>query len=437
MVKLYSYILVLMSLTTVGNWLSIQWWAPNLTIDVMERCLYFVVLLYPVFKFRHFQIVKKEKTFAVFNVFVYYTVALSVYALANYANRGERSDLAELMNYNMGMITCFCVYTFAQPHWFSLACRHLYKFLPLIAIVYLPMARDGAYGDLMGFLCLPAILLLLFFDELPKKQKAIWLLLTIIIVVTSFVGDARSNVIKYTIALLIGLTFSHEMIYRKLKHLVWICVILPFVLLYLGIIGTFNIFETDQYIKNKSISEGTISDTRTLVYVETISSAVNNDYILFGRGIGRGYESNFQERRSMDSKTATAISSSERNSEVGMHNIFSWGGIVYVVIYTLMWCSVLYYGVYKSRNKYVRAVGFYLAFYYFYSWVENSPSFSAMYISSWLMVAICLSPYFRNMDDIKFKHFMRVLCANAKSLQQSTDRIKTEGSRHIMNRHSS
>ena len=416
MIRLYSYIFVFLSLTTVGQWLSVHWWAPNLTVEFLEWCLSFFILLYPVFKYRHFAQLKREKSFLLFTIFAYYTVALSVYGIASFGGRGERSDLAFLMRYNIGMLTCFCVYTFAHPAWAFLAFKRLFKFLPIIAIVYLPFAKNGAYGDLIGFLCLPAIFLLLFFGELPKKQKMIWLALAILIVAASFIGDARSNVIKYTIALFIGLTFSYEAIYRKLRHLVWLCVISPFVLLYLGITGVFNVFEMDQYIKDKSISAGTIQDTRTLVYVEVISSAVNNDYVLWGRGIGRGYESRTQELRSMDSKTATTISSSERNSEVGMHNIFSWGGIVYVAIYTLMWCSVLYCGVYKSRNKYVRAIGFYLAFYYFYSWIENFQSFTIFFVSSWLMVAFCLSPYFRGMSNAEFRHYIKSLCDNAKLL---------------------
>lgn len=409
MLRLYSYIFVILTLTTVGQWLSINWWAPNLTVAFMEQCAFFIVLIYPTFKYKHFPFIRKEPTYTFFNIYVYFTFALSIYAIINYSTIGERSDFAALMVSNMAMLTCFCVYTFSLPDWFSKTSKKLFKFLPYIAIVYLPFARDGMYGDLLGFICAPALLPLLFFADLPKKQKAVWLLLSIMIVITSFVGDARSHVIKFSIALLIGITYVFDKFYIKLRPAVWAFVIAPFIFLFLGITGTFNIFEMDQYIKDKSVSAGTITDTRTIVYVEVISSAINNDYLIWGRGIGRGYESRFQEGRAADNLNATALGASERNSEVAIHNIFTWGGIIYVIIYTLMWCSLLHYSVYKSNNRYVRAVGFYMAFYYFYSWVENFQGFSIMFISSWFMVALCLSPYFRKMSDMEFKGFIGYL----------------------------
>ena len=285
----------------------------------------------------------------------------------------------------------------------------MYKLLPVIAIIYMPFAKNGAIGDLMGFLCMPAILSLLLFDGLSTKRKLMWLSLTLLIIFTSYWGDARSHVIKYTIALLLGLTVSWDKFYYKIRHVVWLFIIAPFVLFFLGVTNAFNVFEMDKYINNKSLSEGTIADTRTMVYAEVLYSAVQNKYIVWGRGIGKGYESLFQERRASEDNSATTIQSMERQSEVGIHNIFTWGGIVYFVVYTLMWCSVLFYGVYKSRNRYVRAVGFYLAFYYLYSWVENFQSFSIAFISSWFMVALCLSPYFRRMDDEEFKFYFTKL----------------------------
>lgn len=375
----------------------------------MEQCAFFVILIYPTFKLKHFAFLKKNRAYFLYNIYVYFTIALSLYAIINYSFIGERSDFARLITSNMAMLTCICTYTLSIPKWMQKGSQPLFKYLPLIAILYLPFSRDGMYGDFLGFICTPAILLLLFFLDLPKKQRIIWLLLTILIVISSFVGDARSHVIKFSVAFLIGITYVFDKFYQKLKFIVWGFVIVPFILLFLGISGTFNVFEMDQYIKNKSVNEDIITDTRTTVYVEVLSSALNNNYLVWGRGIGRGYASIFQEGRSADNRNATILGSSERNSEVGIHNIFTWGGIVYVIIYTLMWCSVLYYGVYKSNNRYVRTVGFYLAFYYFYSWVENFQGFTIIFISSWFMVALCLSPYFRSMNDQEFKNFLVAL----------------------------
>lgn len=326
-----------------------------------------------------------------------------------YASSLERSDLAALLSCCLAMLSCLSIYTLSFPNWLIIACRRLYKYLPLIAIVYMPFAKPHAFGDLLGFVCTPAMLLLIFFKELPKKQKYIWFILTIVIVVSSFIDDARSNVIKYAFCFLLGITINWDNFYRRIKHLIWFFFIMPIVLFFLGVFNIFNIFAIDTYFDSESLSEETIADTRTLVYQEVLLSAIDNDYIVTGRGIGKGYESLFQQRRAeetMSVSNTTDVNAAERQSEVGMLNIFTWGGIIYVVIYTLFYMSVVYYGIYKSKNRFSRNAAIFLAFYYFYSWVENFQSFSIIYLSSYFFIVMSISPYFREMNNNEVKQYI-------------------------------
>lgn len=402
----YKYILVALTLISVGNWMSINWWAPNLTVYFIEQVICFIGLLYPIFINRNILDIRKVSSFSIYNVFVLYTIILSFYAIIKYAGEGERSDLAGLLSYNMAMLLCVSVYIFSYPYLLCDSCNKLFKFLPFIAIIYMPFAKEGLFGDLMGFLCFPSVILLIFYKILPKRHKIIWLALVIVIIMTSYFGDARSNVIKYLVALLLGFTITWDKFYYRIRHFVWLFVITPFILFILGVTNIFNVFEIDKYINRKDINEEMIADTRTIVYSEALSSAVRNGYVITGRGIGNGYESKFQRGRTRQDKNATAISSSERHAEVGILNIFTWGGVIYIVLYTAMFCSVIYHGIYKSRNSYIRALAFYLAFYYMYSWVENFQSFSIMFIISWAMLAMCLSPYLRRMNNKTFENFI-------------------------------
>lgn len=409
LIKVYPYLFVFLALTTVGQWLSINWWAPNLTISFIEWCFCFLILVYPTFKYQHLKIMSKIGAYKLLNIFLFYTLYLSLYSIVKYHNI-ERSDLAALLSYCMAMLSCILIYSLSYPYWMFKALRILYKYLPFIVIIYAPFARNQAYGDLLGFLCMPALLLLLFFKELPKKQKYIWLIITITIIICSFIGDARSHVIKYAISLLLGITLYWDKFYYKIRHFIWSFFILPFFLLFLGISGIFNIFEVNTYIDSKSIDEGTIEDTRTLVFQEVFMSALNNNYILIGRGIGKGYESLFQQNRtSMTNLKTTELNSSERQSEVGILNIFTWGGIIYVVLFTLFCISVVYYGLYKSKNRLSRNCAIFFAFYFFYSWVENFQNFSMFFISTWLLIALCISPCFRNMTNMEFKEYINKL----------------------------
>ena len=409
LIKLYSYLFIFLALTTVGTWLSINWWAPNLTIAFIQWIVCFVLLIYPTFKYQHIKILCRYNSYKLFNIFNIYTFSLSLYAIMAYTSSLERSDLAALLSCCLAMLSCLSIYTLSFPNWLIIACRRLYKYLPLIAIVYMPFAKPHAFGDLLGFVCMPAMLLLIFFKELPKKQKYIWFILTILIVVSSFIDDARSNVIKYAFCFLLGITINWDNFYRRIKHLIWFFFIMPIVLFFLGVFNIFNIFAIDTYFDSESLNEETIADTRTLVYQEVLLSAIDNDYIVTGRGIGKGYESLFQQRRAegtMSVSNTTDVNASERQSEAGILNIFTWGGIIYVVIYTLFYMSVVYYGIYKSKNRFSRNAAIFLAFYYFYSWVENFQSFSIIYLSSYLFIVMSISPYFREMNNNEVKQYI-------------------------------
>lgn len=411
--SLYPYIFVILALITVGQWLSINWWSFNLTSFFIECCLCFFILIYPCFRFKQIKKLRRDKAYSFFNIYVIYTVILSIYTLINFSMEGQRSDFAQLALYNMAMVSCLCIYTLSYPQWFIFAWKELYRFLPWIALIYMPFAKDDLFGDLMGFLCMPAILILLFWQDLPRNQKFIWLTFAIIIIISSYFGDARSNVIKYLLALLLGFSLYWDKFYDKIRNLVWIFFISPFVLFFLGATNVFNVFEADKYLDTKSFKEESIADTRTVVYTEAITSALNNKYAVFGRGIGRGYDSQFQEWLSNQSNSSfSKLHSSERQSEAGILNVFTWGGIIYILIFTISCMAVVYYGLYKSNNRFIRNVAIYFAFYYFYSWIENFQSFSIIYLSSFSFIAICLSPFFRGMDNTKIKNCLWFLFKN-------------------------
>lgn len=411
--KLISRLLIIayiiLSINSYTAWIRWNPLASSLTVTFIQNVIVFIIILYPTFKFRHIYNNFKIKQFRLFNLFFLYTVGLSVYSLLVNTSGIEKQDFASLWFYIQAMISCVLVYTFTQPYWFYKIFRIILKSIPWLLVFLVLIAKQDNLGGLFGFILRPIIFILIFITILNNKNRLFYLLLTLISIILSFINDARSNLIIPIVCLCIGLTINKKVISSIYKFAALCLIISPFILTYLGVSGSFNIFETDKYIKSKSFDEGTISDTRTFVYMEVFSSALNNDYIVCGRGIGRGYESLFQENITQDVRAKSARSYAERHSEVGIHNIFTWGGIVYVIIYTLMWCSIIYYGMYKSCNRYIYALAFYLAFYFFYSWVENFQSFSISFISSWFMVALCISPHFRKMTNMEFKEYINKL----------------------------
>lgn len=398
---------IVLSINSYTSWLVWNPLATSLTITFIENLIVFIILLFPLF---NYGIIKKNhniKSFCLLNIFILYTIGLSLYSLFTNTSGIVKQDFANLWMYIQAMLSIVIVYTLIFPYWFYKTFRIILKLIPWLLIFLIPIAKEENLGGLFGFIFRPIAFILIFISILNIKNKLLYITLAMITSILSFIYDARSNLIIPIVSLLLGLTINTGFYTSQFKHTIWLCIITPFILFYTGLTGTFNIFETDKYIKGQNISEGTVADTRTFVYTEVLSSATKNSYILWGRGIGRGYESLFQERRSIDNKLVSKRGANERHSEVGIHNIFTWGGVVYLAVYTFMWISIIYYGVYKSKNKYIPAIAFFLGFYFLYSWIENFQSFSITYIYSWLLVALCLSPYFRNMKDKEFKLYIQ------------------------------
>ncbi|CCZ49103.1 uncharacterized protein BN750_00974 [Bacteroides sp. CAG:661] len=407
LIKLSIIAYAILSINSYTAWIQWNPLSSSLTMTFIENFFVFIVLLYPGFKYNCISKNYNQKGFGPLNFYILYTIGLSIYSLIVNTSCIEKHDFASLWMSIQAMLSIILVYTLIYPFWFYQIFRIILKLTPWLLICLIPIAKEENLGGLFGFIFRPISFILIFITILNNKNKLFYSALAIATVILSYIYDARSNMIIPVVCFLLGITINLKFYTSKLKHTVWLFIIAPLILFYTGLTGTFNIFEMDKYVKGQNISEGTISDTRTLVYTEVLSSATKNAYTVWGRGIGRGYESLFQERRSFDNKLASKRSANERNSEVGIHNIFTWGGVVYLTVYTFMWISIIYYGVYKSKNNYIPAIAFYLGFYFLYSWIENFQSFSITYIYSWLLVALCLSPYFRNMNNNEFKLYIK------------------------------
>jgi len=408
-IKLLYIAYIMLSIHSYTGWTTWNPLASTLTFKFIQIIFIFTLLLYPTFKYNHIWKNCRLKSIKIFNIFTIYTIILSIYSLLVNTSKIENVDFALFWMYIQAMLTCIMVYTLINPRWFYISFRIIFKITPWILIGLMPIAKEDYWGGVFGFIFRPLMFILIFISVLNIKNKIFYICLSIITILLSYFYDARSNLIIVIVCLLIGLTINTKIYRSYFKHTVWIFILTPFILFYTGITGIFNIFETDKYLKNSTIKKESLTDTRTLVYFEALNSAVNNNYVIFGRGIGRGYQSAYQEAKTQDIKTASARIANERQSEVGILNIFTWGGIIYIIIFSLMYFNAIYIGVYKSKNKYIRATSYYLVFYYLYSWIENFQSFSITFISSWFIIALCISPYFRNMSNQEFEYYINRL----------------------------
>lgn len=285
--------------------------------------------------------------------------------------------------------------------------------LPLFLIVFFLIQTD-AYG----FYLMPISFLILFMPAIEKRYNII-LFLFIAVIFISDLG-ARSNVIKFVVPLLtLILYYFRNIITDKiLNNIRLVLIIAPFVFFSLAATNIFNVFNIGDYLGEFS-AEGTDDegnrdevdlsrDTRTFLYFEVINSAEKHNYWIFGRTPARGNDSEFfgyleYELTGRDERLG---------NEVGILNVFTWLGIVGVLLYLFVFYKASYLAINRSNNIYAKMLGVYVAFRWLYSWIEDINTFSLNYFMLWIMIGLCFSYSFRSMSNYEVTIWIRSVFDN-------------------------
>jgi O-antigen ligase len=227
--------------------------------------------------------------------------------------------------------------------------------------------------------------------------------------------DARSNVIKFGVAVLLLLIyyFRSSMHVRLLELSRKMLMVAPAILFFLAVTGVFNIFNMNQYLKGdyiqvKKNSQGQIenvdlkSDTRTFLYYEVIQSSLEHNYWLLGRSPARG-----NDTKTFEDSFFTTGRYERTANEVGILNVFTWTGIIGVILYFFVFYRASYLAINQSNNIFSKMLGTFVAFHWLYAWVEDINEFSIVYVTLWFMIALCFSQSFRIMSNNEVKRWAR------------------------------
>lgn len=273
--------------------------------------------------------------------------------------------------------------------------------LPLFLLMAMIITTD-AFGQFL----IPMSFLLFFLPVLTNRQRLILFALVAIVVLADL--GARSNVLKFVIpVIMLVIYYTRRWISVKVMEAVRILFfIAPFILFALAATGTFNIFKIEEYTGKELTTTGTnyrgvqteinvLQDTRTFLYEEVIHSAIKNNYVVFGRTPARGNDSQtFGLREGRWTGRAERLA-----NEIGVANVFTWTGIIGVILYMLVFYRATYLAVNKSKNIYVKMLGIYIAFRWLYGWVEDVNDFKLNYFMLWIMIGLCFSYSFREMKN--------------------------------------
>ena len=299
-----------------------------------------------------------------------------------------------------------------RPDIVSYVYRFWFKYWLLIFVVFFLINSDISPLYLFS----PLFLLLCFFSLFRYKKVFYIILLAFIWIFMSGWG-ARSVIIKIIVSFLVGCVFykPNFLSFKMIKFAHVGAYLLSFfffctILINVYQILTNKILPTAEVIGDESLT----ADSRSLIYVDVINSAIKNNYVLFGRTPARGNDIDvsgplfYWAYDDMDNNSA--FNKGERHINEILHaNTFTWEGIVGLLLYTFIFFRASYLAVYKSKNYYIKILGCYIAFNWSFGFIENIGNIDALNFVLWTFVGMCCSRAFRTMDDEQFKSWAQTL----------------------------
>lgn len=310
------------------------------------------------------------------------------------------------------------IYLYARPEILSSILRTWLKYVPFLLICLLPFVPRGAYHFFLG----PIYIVAFFWPLYSGKWKVIILLLMLLMLGADF--TARSQVVKASFVLFFSLLYLKRRFVSQafLKWIHWLFYILPLTLLFLALTGRFNVLKevsSDEGVvvtkidrDGKAIKEDLSSDTRTFIYIEVISSAIKHDYVWVGRTPARGNDSAFFGTFNAE-ELKTGLYERHSN-EAGLPSLFTWLGLIGLILISLIYLRSSYLALYRSNNIYIKILGCFVAFRWGYGWIEDMYGFTPMILGLYMVMAMCLSKTFRRMNDSEMKGWLLGLVGGKK-----------------------
>lgn len=310
------------------------------------------------------------------------------------------------------------IYLYARPEILSSILRTWLKYVPFLLICLLPFVPRGAYHFFLG----PIYIVAFFWPLYSGKWKVIILLLMLLMLGADF--TARSQVVKASFVLFFSLLYLKRRFVSQafLKWIHWLFYILPLTLLFLALTGRFNVLKevsSDEGVvvtkidrDGKAIKEDLSSDTRTFIYIEVISSAIKHDYVWVGRTPARGNDSAFFGTFNAE-ELKTGLYERHSN-EAGLPSLFTWLGLIGLILMSLIYLRSSYLALYRSNNIYIKILGCFVAFRWSYGWIEDMYGFTPMILGLYMVMAMCMSKTFRRMNDSEMKGWLLGLVGGKK-----------------------
>jgi hypothetical protein len=287
---------------------------------------------------------------------------------------------------------------FSNAPFFRFAYKRIYTF----AAVLIPFTFIGV------FLYAKAVTSVWFYTLLsiyiPKRRRLLIFATAFLAVVTCY--EVRANVLRIIVAVCLFFAYYFRRFIRisYLKIVCFLFFITPLIFLSLGVSGYFNVFqpfdEDEQFViaEGGKESSNLIQDTRTGLYVEVLSSVLENNALIFGGGATAKYKS--------DMFITIDDGRGRYGAEVGFLNTLLYAGAVGVLFYFFILLTASYYAISHSNNFFSKILGVFVAFRWLLFFIEDVTKYDLNFYFLWIAIGMCFSTQFRMQTDDDLKRWL-------------------------------
>ena len=240
-----------------------------------------------------------------------------------------------------------------------------------------------------------------------KKYK--WIIIIFVIYSLTISFEARAWVLRAVFGLCIGLYYLfsrkyHQKFIHIYKPIFFLLLFLSLTFSYLGYKGVFNVFNMKDYLESYNIRKENTVDTRSFLYVLVQNKLEKDDSVINGVGIGVSYWDEFQA----DTGIYEIDTMGRTSTESGLLNMYLWGGLLGAFLFSMLFWTSAYYGIFKSRNNICKLIGLYIMFRWVISFVDEPNTWVCSNIMMYLFMGFCLNKRIRNMNDFNLKEYFKI-----------------------------
>lgn len=202
--------------------------------------------------------------------------------------------------------------------------------------------------------------------------------------------------------LFLGLVFS-LLLLDKLKHIKLKNTLVKYIL-FIFIMVFMLIFTIGyEHFSNMIASIVEFQDSRTFLFKEFFMDLNLNDKI-FGRGSLGTYYSDFFERTTryykiLGKKGWRGDDPERITVEVGYLQMILKGGFILLLLNVIIYIKAIYLAVFKSSNKFIKRLGYYILIITILSLIELRPTFTPTFLILWVAIGTVLVKKYRNMSN--------------------------------------